>query len=467
MVNSSLTKEYIRNLEEQYSQKFSESKKVFDQGQSYYPNQTSHSARIFKPFPPFIKSAHGSVVTTVDGVELLDFWQGHFSNILGHNNTILTNAIRSSLDSNMALQLGLSTPLENELASILKKATGLESFIFTTSGTLSTMYATMLGLAHTNRSLVLKLEGGWHGAQPWSLIGVKYPEGIDKKILESAGLSKNWDEQVLTVPMNDVNALKECFEKHGDKIGVFIAELVLGNSGMVMATKEFMQEARRLTEKYGSVFVIDEMVTGFRVRAGGLYKLYDIEPDMVTFGKAVTGGMPFACIAGKKDIVSEASVTKKPRVWADSGTFSCHPASLTAAITVLRYLIDNEKEIYPHMINNMNVLRDGCKKVMNKNNIDVDITGESYDDSIPNFPIGTIRFIKDRSQYDRSRAIHHWNTTALDIDLRDRISRIALMLKGIYTWQGMGVVTYAHSRSDIEKLISAYSDIVTDFKKLI
>ena len=454
--------EYVKNLEDQYARKFSKSKEVFDKGTSYYPNHVSHSARLFKPFPPFIKNAYGSVATTIDDVDLLDFWQGHFSNILGHNHPILINAVRSTLDNKLALQSGFLTPLENELASILEKITGLESFIFTTSGTLSTMYAIMLGLAHTKREIVLKLEGGWHGAHPWSLVGVKYPEGPDKKLLESSGLPKDWSRQIMTVPMNDTNALRICLEKHGNEIGVFIIELVLGNSGMVMATKEFIQEARKLTERYGVVLVIDEMVTGFRVCASGLFKLYSIKPDLVTFGKIITGGMPFACVAGKKEILAEA--LKKTRVWADGGTFSCHPTSLTTAITMIHYLVEHEQVIYPSMINNMNTLRNRCRKIMSENNIDVDITGESNDDSIPNFPIGTIRFIRDRSQYDPSKAIHHWNSDAIDIDLRDRISRIALMLEGIYTWQGLGVVTLTHTEADIDKLVSAYRHLATNLK---
>lgn len=466
MTNISHREEYVRNLEGQYAQKFSKSKEVFDKGASYYPNRVSHSARLFKPFPPFVKSAYGSIVTTVDDVDLLDFWQGHFSNVLGHNHPVLVDAVRSALDNKLALQLGFLTPLENELASLLKKTIGLESFIFTTSGTLSTMYAIMLGLAHTKRAVVLKLEGGWHGAHPWSLVGVKYPEGLDKELLESAGLSKDWSRQMMTVPMNDTDALRTCFEKHGNKIGVFIIELVLGNSGMVMAAKEFIQEAHKLTEKYGVVFVVDEMVTGFRVHAGGLFELYGVQPDLVTFGKAITGGMPFACIAGKKNILAEASMSKRPRVWADSGTFSCHPASLTTAIAMVHYLAEHEQEIYPSVINNMNVLRNRCRKIMSKNDIDVDITGESNDDSIPNFPIGTIRFIRDRSQYDPSKAIHHWNSDALDIDLRDRISRIALMLKGVYTWQGLGVVTHAHTEADIDKLVSAYQYLTVNLKEI-
>lgn len=453
---------YIEDLENKFKAKFSKSKEIFEQGLDYFPNLVAQPARTLKPFPPFIESASGNSVVTVDGVELLDFWQGHFCNILGHNHPLLTDAISSNITSNCVLQSGFLTPLENELASLFRETTSMESFIFTTSGTLSTMYATMLGLAYTNKSLVLKLEGGWHGAQPWSVSGVKYPDGVDRNILESSGLPDGWDEQVMTLPMNDIEALTNCFDKYGDKMGVFIIELVLGNSGMVMINKDFVKEARKLTEQYGVVLIVDEMVTGFRVHAGGLYELYDIKPDLVTFGKAVTGGMPFACIAGKRNILEEASVLKKIRVWADSGTFNCHPTSLKTAIETIKYLVKHEKEIYPSIIKKMNTLRNACKEIMRKYNIDVDITGESGDESIPNFPIGTIRFIKDKEKYDKTKAINHWNNDLVDINLRDRVIRMALMLKGIYVWQGMGVITHSHDDEDIIKLISAYEEFASE-----
>lgn len=458
---------FIKNLEKQYTDKFYRSHKIFIDGSNYFPNHASHSARLFKPFPPFIKSAYGSTIKTVENIELVDFWQGHFTNILGHNNKIITDAARAAFDERLALQSGLLTPLENKLAAILKKTTKLESFIFTTSGTLATMYGIMMGLAKTKRSKVLKLEGGWHGAQPWSMVGVKYPKGLDRKISESSGLSNNWSRIIMTTPINDIYALRKIFKKFGNQMGVFIIELVLGNSGMIVANKEFIKEARSLTEKYGVVFMIDEMVTGFRVHAGGFFELYGIRPDLVTFGKIITGGMPFSCIAGNKDILAEASISKQPRIWGDSGTFSCHPLALATAIAMVSYLSENEKRLYPSIINNMNMLRSRCRAIMSTNGIEVDITGESNDSSIPNFPIGTIRFIKNKNKYKRNRAISHWDHDSLDIDMRDRISKLALMLKGFYTWQGLGVVTAAHSKKDINRLISAYDYVATDFKKYL
>lgn len=456
----------LSDLELKYEKKFRSSKECFNDGKELFPNGVSHLGRFLSPFPPFIKSAHGPKIRTIENEELDDFWQGHFCNILGHNPTIIREAIKKAFDNELGLQLGIYTKLETELACLLKKITDLDQFIFTTSGTLATMYSIMMGLAYAKRTKVLKVAGGWHGAQPWSLKGVKFPNGLDKVMMESSGISPNISDETITTPFNDCEALEKCFKEHGNEIGVFILELVLGNSGMVVAEKRFVKMARELCTQYGVILIIDEMVTGFRVRPGGMYKIYEIEPDLVTFGKAITGGMPFACIAGNKTILDHASGRHMTRVWADSGTFTSHPATLIAVKAMVSYLYNNSEKIYPKIIDNMNYLRSELGKVFEKNNIIVDITGESKDEDIPNFPIATIRFIKDRNNYNHTNALTHWDPNKVDIVLRDKISKIFLMLNGIYTWQGLGVVTFSHSRKEFDKLISSYVLFASELSKI-
>ncbi|MEI6498441.1 MAG: aminotransferase class III-fold pyridoxal phosphate-dependent enzyme, partial [bacterium] len=347
---------------------------------------------------------------------------------------------------------------------LLKRVTGLEQFVFTTSGTLATMYSIMLGLAYTKRYKVLKIAGGWHGAHPWSLKGVKFPNGLERVIMESAGISNTLAADTIVVPFNNCEALEQCFKKHGNELGVFILELVLGNSGMVVADKAFIKKSRELATKYGVILAVDEMVTGFRVRPGGMYKLYDIEPDIVMFGKAISGGMPFACIAGRKEVLSCASTSQPARVWADSGTFTSHPATLVAVKTMVEYLTDNADKIYQKILGNMNLVREELKDLFQKNNIAVHITGESHDEGIPNFPIGTIRYIKNKKSYDYKNALKHWDPEAVDIPLRDKISKMSLMTKGFYTWQGLGVMTNAHTDSQIKNFLQAYKEFVQEIK---
>lgn len=466
MLNQIKFNKYLSNLEKEYQAKFRTSFKVYNSGKKYFPNKISNPARFFKPFPICVKSANGSMIKTVDGKDLIDFWQGHFCNILGHNPPIIQEKIKKLFDKGLGLQSGLYTKLESELASLLYKITKLDSYIFTTAGGLSTMYAIMLGLAYSGRDKVLKVGGSWHGAHPWSFKGVKYPEGINKTILEGAGISKSLAEQTITVSFDDIGALEEVFKKYGNELGVFIVELVLGNSGMIMASRAWVNRIRELTAKYGVVLIIDEMVTGFRVHLGGLYKLYGIEPDLVCFGKAVTGGMPFACIAGKKEIIDMAAASQKVRVWADSGTFISHPATLSAVIEMINFLNDNKDKVYPKIIKQMDHLRANLKEIFAKNNINVHITGESKDKNMPNFPISTIRFIKDKKLYDYNNALSHWDNKTTDILMRDFACKLSLILKGTHCWQGLGVMTFSHSDEQIKKCLKSYKEFALEISAI-
>jgi len=395
--------------------------------------------------------------------------EGHFSNLLGHNPSFLIEILKDRFDKGIGLQLGIFTELEEELASLMLPLTNMDSILFTTSGALGTMYSTWLGLSYTGRKKVLKISGGWQGIQPYALKGVRFLNGIDKIETECAGISDVFDSEILNVPFNDTEKLEDCFQKHGEQIGVFILELVLGNSGMIVADKEFIQKARELTTKYGVVLIADEIVTGFRVNAGGLYTFFGIEPDIAVFGKAISGGMPFVCFAGKKGIFSHASTSMNPRVWADGGTFTAHPATLITSIEMIKFLSENEDKVYPKILKNMNFLRENLTKIFKDTKIPVDITGTSQNDDIPNFPIGTVRFLLDAESYDKKNSLYplyHWDATKVDIQFRDQISKIALMLKGLYTWQGLGVVTFEHSEDDINKFIAAYSEFASEIQDL-
>lgn len=465
-MNEKKLKRYISNLTKEYRQRFSESEEIFNKGCGYFPNKVSQVGRMLKPFPPFIKEAKGVIVKTVEGIELIDFWQGHFCNILGHNPSLVVEKIKSCLNKNLGLQAGLFTELEGELASLLSYQIKMDNFIFTTSGASATMHSILLGLAYTKREKVLKIDGGWHGSQPWSLKGVRFPNGINKSELEGAGLSKNLDDSILTVPFNNTERLVECFKKHGNDIGAFILEPVLGNSGMIVASKEFISKARELTTKYGTVLILDEIVTGFRVRAGGLYELYGIKPDIVILGKAISGGMPFACMAGSKEIFAYASISSVSRVWADMGTFTSHPATLYAVISMIKFLSSKEREIYPQIIKNMNSFRESIRKIFEEHNIPIDITGMSSDADIPNFPIGTIRFLDKPELYNKANAISHWDSNSVNIQFRNQISKIAMLLKGIHTWQGLGVMTFAHKSVDLNKALIAYREFAAEIEEI-
>ena len=189
-------------LVEEYKERFPASCDFQEQASTRLIDGGSHGLRLFRPFPCWVRAAQGAYIYDVDGRAILDFWQGHFANILGHNPPEITEPLAEALRQGRGLQSGMQDVWERELADLLCQRVGTEMVRFTTSGSLATMYAILLARVHTGRDLVLKVGGGWHGAQPWGLKGVHFgPEGYQGA--ETEGLPEYFLSQVLVTGFND------------------------------------------------------------------------------------------------------------------------------------------------------------------------------------------------------------------------------------------------------------------------
>jgi len=230
----------------------------------------SHAMRLLEPFPPRIVVAEGAWLQDEDGHDILDFWQGHHANVLGHNPKVITSALAAAFETRFGLLTGFADRLQVEVAEILCQQTGAERVRFTTSGSLATMYAVLLAKAFTQRRLVMKVGGGWHGAQPWGLKGVSFcaTRGTGFQGVESEGLPQAIPDEVLVTRFNDTTMLRDDFRQHGDQVACFIVEPFIGAGGFMAASREYLQTARQLTLHYGALLVFDEVVSGFRFRAG-------------------------------------------------------------------------------------------------------------------------------------------------------------------------------------------------------
>ena len=184
----------------------------------------SHAFRLVEPFPPRIVAARGGWIEDEDGHRILDTWQGHFANILGHNPTVITEKLTAALEDGGGLQTGFTDRLQVEAAEILCKQTGAERARFTTSGTLATMYAILLARGFTGRDLVMKVGGGWHGAHPWGLKGVGFDDDEGFQSIETAGLPPEVCDAVVVTRFNDPEMLRDHFRKYGDRLACFIVE---------------------------------------------------------------------------------------------------------------------------------------------------------------------------------------------------------------------------------------------------
>ena len=412
----------------------------------------SHGARTFSPYPFRIASAQGATVTDLDGHEIVDFWQGHYANILGHNPVVVRERLVAALEQGSGLQTGIPDELQTTFAETLIGAVGAESVRLTTSGTLATMYAIMLARAHTRRKVVVKVAGGWHGANPLALKGVgRSATGFDK--VDSVGVPPSTAEEIIVTPFNDVEALEQVFRADGDRVACFIFEPCPGRNGFIPASPEFMTRARALTEKHGALLILDEVITGFRFCASGVQRLYGVRPDLSTYGKVIGGGMPIAAVAGRADVLALAAEDSQRRVWFNGGTFSAHPLSMIAGQTMLDYLIAHETEIYPALGNMGEKLRWGIEQAFEDRGVFARCTG-FVDGPIPSSSLFAIYFPLSQGYHPMSIE-GLTDPKACDVFLADVPLKLGLLLGQVNTVHGTGALATSHTDEHLSQVFEA------------
>jgi glutamate-1-semialdehyde 2,1-aminomutase len=441
------TTQLLAALAQDYAQYAPRSAALNEKAQEYLIDGGSHAIRLVSPFPPRIVSAQGAWIKDEDDHAILDFWQGHLGNILGHNPKLLTASLARALEEGFGLQTGFADRLQVEVAEIVCRQTGAERVRFTTSGSLGTMYAIMLSRAFTGRDLVMKVGGGWHGAQPWGLKGIDYHNGFQQ--VESAGLPPAVTDQVVVTRFNDPEMLSDHFDQYGDRVACFITEPFVGAGGLIPATRDYLQTARQLTHQYGAVLILDEVISGFRFHAGDTGSLYGVQPDLATFGKIIGGGMPVAAVAGRADIMNLVS-RAEGRVKFSGGTYSAHPASLLEAKTLLTHLIHQEDQIYPHLARLGGKMRQTLETAFTEEGLYARCTGDGGD-ALPGSSMATVHFpYRPDIVLDRPDVV--FNPSLCDVSLSHQVLERALLLEDVHMIRGHGAVSVAHTEDDLEFL---------------
>jgi len=222
---------------------------------------------------------------------------------------------------------------------------------------------------------------------------------------------------------------------------------------LMPASPEYLHVARELTEKHGAVLIFDEVIAGFRFRAGNTGALYGVQPDLATFGKVVGGGMPVAALGGKLDIMKLVGREESHRVKFSGGTYSAHPAALLAAKTQMEYLVSHEQEIYPRLA----ILGDRTRRTVEgafaKEGICARCTGDP-NDVLPGSSLSMLVFpYQDDVQLKNPEDI--WDPSVTDVTLRENVLRLAMLLEDVHPMHGLGSVSAAHTETDIEYLDEA------------
>ncbi len=450
------------DLKDTYMQKHKKSKEFYKHANQIQVYGGSHNLRLNDPFPFYDARCQGPLVTTIDGNSYIDFWQGHFANILGHNPLIIREALQDFLQNGEGLVTGFPGQYQTRLAELITRQTGAEKIRFTTSGTLAAMSAIMLAKSFTQRELVLKIGGGWHGAQPYTLKGMP---SLSKELefMESAGLSHNIDSSIIMTRFNDPEDLEDKFRLYGDRLACFIIEPFMGAGGFIFGQKEYLLKARELTQQYGVQLIFDEVVSGFRFHPGGLQSLYGIDPDLSIFGKTIGGGMPVSAVAGRRDVLElcNPKTSSPSKVKFNGGTFSAHPASMFAGIVYLQYLIENADSLYPKIGRMGNRARIEIEKIFRHHGFLVTCTGLDTD-IIPESSMVGVHFLHEST--DRITSPEKvWSANKCDPEMRERIFKLAMINEGVNICHGFGGVSLSHSDKHIQVSLDAVERIAQTF----
>jgi glutamate-1-semialdehyde 2,1-aminomutase len=315
---------------------FDLSAKIFQQAKQLMPGGVSSPVRAISPFPFYTARSEGAYLWDLDGNRLTDYCLAYGPMILGHKHPAIVKAVVDQLQKGWLY--GTPSELEVKLAErIVNLYPSIEMLRFVSTGNEATMAALRVARGATGRNMIIKIEGGFHGAHDSVLI--KAGSGATTLgIPDSKGVPADTAKNTLQIPYNDLSALEQVLKKFPDEIAALIMEPVLGNIGPVLPKEDYLQGVRDLTRDHDVLLIFDEVITGFRLDLGGAQRYYGIKPDLTTLGKIIGGGFPIGIFGGRRDLMEQ--VAPSGGIY-QAGTFNGSPVSLAAGNATLDVLEKN------------------------------------------------------------------------------------------------------------------------------
>ncbi len=335
----------------------SQSEQLFARAQRHIPGGVNSPVRAFAGVggsPRFIREAAGAYITDEDGQRYVDYVGSWGPMILGHSHPAVIDALQRQLRSGVSF--GAPTAIEAEMAELVcELLPGMDSVRMVNSGTEATMTALRLARGVTGRDAIVKFDGCYHGHADSLLVNAG-SGALTLGVPSSPGVPADLARHTLTLPYNDVAAAEALFAERGTDIAAIIVEPIAGNMNCILPQAAFLPALRRLCDAHGSLLILDEVMTGFRVALGGAQSLYAIQPDLSTLGKIIGGGLPVGALGGRKEYM-DALAPVGPVYQA--GTLSGNPLAMQAGLATLKYLRQNQ----PHaeLDRRCNQLMDGLR----------------------------------------------------------------------------------------------------------
>jgi glutamate-1-semialdehyde 2,1-aminomutase len=312
------------------------SAKLFEAAKKVIPGGVNSPVRAFRNVggePFFVRRAKGCRIWDVDGRDLIDFVGTWGPAILGHAPQPVIEAIHSAAKDGVSF--GIPNPYEVEMArTICEWVPSIEKVRLVSSGTEATMSAIRLARGYTGRDRLVKFDGCYHGHSD-SLLVAAGSGALTHGHPDSAGVPASFAELTSVLPFNDEAALEALFAQRGHEIAALIVEPYPANAGLILPKPGFLQKLRDVTQKYGSVLIFDEVMTGFRLAKGGVQELENIRPDLTCLGKVIGGGLPVGAFGGRAEIMDYLAPLGPVY---QAGTLSGNPVAMAAGLAQLREL---------------------------------------------------------------------------------------------------------------------------------
>ena len=306
---------------------------LFTHAQRYIPGGVNSPVRAFNGVggePLFIKAGKGPYIIDEDNRQYVDYVGSWGPMVAGHSHPKILAAVTEVIKN--GLSFGAPTAIEVKLAQkICTLMPSIEQVRMVNSGTEATMSAIRLARGFTQRDKIIKFAGCYHGHAD-SLLVQAGSGALTLGVPSSAGVPESIARHTLVAEFNSLESVRKLFEQHGEEIACVIVEPIAGNMNCVLPRPDFLAGLRQLCDQYGSVFIIDEVMTGFRVALGGAQALYGIKPDLTTLGKVIGGGMPVGAFGGREEIM--ACIAPLGPVY-QAGTLSGNPVAMAAGLASL------------------------------------------------------------------------------------------------------------------------------------
>jgi glutamate-1-semialdehyde 2,1-aminomutase len=321
------------------------------------------------PYPINFVKGKGSKIWDADGNEYTDFCMAMGPNILGHGHPEIVKAVKEQLEKGLTMYVG-TDELEIKVAEkIMQMCPRVSMVRFSNSGTEATLHAMRFARAHTGKEKIIKFEGHYHGWHDYGMIsnlGVPAlgPSYAPYAVPSTWGIPQDTMKTMIVLPWNDLEVVEKTIKRRAGEIAAVISEPVMMNIGCVPPKEGYLKGLQELCAENDVVFILDEIISGFRIAPGGAAEYYDLEPDLVTYGKALGAGFPVSAIAGKKQIMQDVV----PGRIFHAGTYDANPVVMAACLASLGVLSANGYAAYKHLDKLARMLKAGLEDAIEKTN---------------------------------------------------------------------------------------------------